>query len=225
MSDGQSAGTLLTSVAYAGLVILVVMWVVVALDPHWALNRWGFELLGSSRDTTLGRHAKLIDDAGTDAGVVLTAASLVGASWQGWWRAFGAILGGFVASWGLSEVIKVVEREPRPGHQVLPAGGSAFPSSDAAISVGFVLVAIVLCRLADGRIPPWVALALGAAATLATGLLTVVFRDHTLSDVLAGWALGAAVFSGVISRAGVDRDLTRRAGLDASLQLRKHAGP
>jgi membrane-associated phospholipid phosphatase len=209
VSDGQPAQTLLTPIGYAGVGILAVMWLLVALDPHSALNRWGDELLGGSRNTPLGRHARLIAYTGSVVGVVATAAALIGASWRGWWRAFGAITGGFVASYALSDAIKALARRPRPAHELIAAGGSAFPSSDAAISVGFIFVAIVLCRLAGGRIPPWVALSLGAAATLATGLLTIVFRDHTLVEVLAGWGLGAAVFAVATAQARVDRDLAR----------------
>jgi membrane-associated phospholipid phosphatase len=209
VSSGRRAGGLLTPTVYAGIVVLAVMWVVVAVDPHLKLNREVLNLIGTSHHTALGRHAKLIADIGTILGLVVTAGTLLAAARRRWWRTCGVILVGFVLSYALSDAIKAIEDRPRPARPVIPAGGSSFPSSDSAVSIGFVLVAIVLCRLADGRVPPRVALSLGVAASVATGVLTIVFRDHKPTDVLAGWGLGAAVFAAASLWARIDRELAR----------------
>jgi undecaprenyl-diphosphatase len=80
---------------------------------------------------------------------------------------------------------KAAVDRPRPPHPLAGATLSAFPSGHAAYSTVYVAVAL----LARSRlvIP-------ALAVALAIGLSRIYLRVHWASDVLAGWAVGAAIF-------------------------------
>ena len=92
-------------------------------------------------------------------------------------------------------VAKAAEDRPRPVGELVETTGSAFPSAHAAYSIAYVAVALAIARV----VPNWAgrtALVAGAIVLAAAiGLTRVYLRAHFLSDVLAGWSLGAAIFA------------------------------
>jgi membrane protein DedA with SNARE-associated domain/membrane-associated phospholipid phosphatase len=101
----------------------------------------------------------------------------------------------FVLVYAGVHIAKAAIDRPRPDSPLIDVTGSSFPSGHAAYSVAFIAVAVALRhaipRLAGQAAVVVVALVLAAAV----GLSRVYLRAHHLSDVLAGWALGAAVFA------------------------------
>jgi membrane protein DedA with SNARE-associated domain/membrane-associated phospholipid phosphatase len=87
-----------------------------------------------------------------------------------------------------------VERA-RPPDGLVRTEGSSYPSGHAAYAVALVAVAVVLARAGPGwaRRVTLVTAALVAAAAI--GLSRVYLNAHYLSDVVGGWALGAAIFA------------------------------
>jgi membrane-associated phospholipid phosphatase len=83
-------------------------------------------------------------------------------------------------------VMKAATDRPRPPDPLAGSTLSAFPSGHAAYSTIYVAVALATRR------PALVAVAVALA--LAIGLTRVYLRVHWATDVLAGWALGAAIF-------------------------------
>jgi undecaprenyl-diphosphatase len=82
-------------------------------------------------------------------------------------------------------VIKAAVDRPRPPHPRAHAMLAAFPSGHAAYSTAYVAVALLTRR----------ALVAGAIiVALVIGLTRLYLRVHWATDVLAGWALGAAIF-------------------------------
>ena len=76
------------------------------------------------------------------------------------------------------------------------ASGSSFPSGHAAYSVFYVWLAVtIVMRLRPGMARGAAVVAAGIALTALVGLSRVYLGVHYLSDVSAGWALGAAAFS------------------------------
>ena len=75
---------------------------------------------------------------------------------------------------------------PRPPHPLTGATLAAFPSGHSAYSTVYVAVAL----LAHRRL----GIAAAVAIAFAIGLTRIYLRVHWASDVLAGWALGAAIF-------------------------------
>ena len=83
---------------------------------------------------------------------------------------------------------------PRPELALIDVSGSSFPSGHAAYSVAFIAVAVGL-RHAIPRLAGQAAVIVVAfLVAAAVGLSRVYLHVHYLSDVLAGWALGAGVF-------------------------------
>jgi membrane-associated phospholipid phosphatase len=90
-------------------------------------------------------------------------------------------------------VTKAATDRPRPPDPLAGATLSAFPSGHAAYSTIYVAAALAIARttLATRRT------ALIAAAivlALAIGATRLYLRVHWATDVLGGWALGAAIF-------------------------------
>ena len=74
--------------------------------------------------------------------------------------------------------------------------GSSFPSGHAAYSTFYVWLAVtIVMRLRPGMARGAAVVAAGIALTALVGLSRVYLGVHYMSDVSAGWALGAAAFS------------------------------
>ncbi|MBW8484101.1 phosphatase PAP2 family protein [Actinomadura parmotrematis] len=95
----------------------------------------------------------------------------------------------------LGLLLKVVVDRPRPSlpQPIAHAPGGSFPSGHAmTAAVGTAVIVLILLPVLRGA---WKAAAwtLAALVTVASGLCRVALGVHYLSDVLAGWILGAAV--------------------------------
>lgn len=106
------------------------------------------------------------------------------------WAAATITAGGLI---GL--VLKVVVDRPRPDLEapIAHAPGGSFPSGHAmTATVGAAVIVMVLLPVLRGawRAAAWTAAVL---VTLASGICRIALGVHFVSDVLAGWVLGAAV--------------------------------
>jgi len=113
------------------------------------------------------------------------------------WTEFWVLLAGMAISQIGIEVLKgMVDRPRPPGPHAVSASGSSFPSGHATHSVLYLWLAVtIVLRLRPG-IPRGTAVVVtGFALTVLIGLSRVYLNVHYLSDVSAGWALGAAAFS------------------------------
>ena len=96
---------------------------------------------------------------------------------------------------GVDELKNATAR-PRPSGPLASASGSAFPSGHAAHAMIFPWLALTLTvRLRPGMAGSSALLAFGIAVAVLVGLSRVYLRVHYMSDVSAGWALGAAAFA------------------------------
>jgi len=96
---------------------------------------------------------------------------------------------------GVHEIKAAVDR-PRPDGGLVDASGSSFPSGHAAYSTFYLWLAVtIVMRLRPGMTRGAAVVVLGIALTASVGLSRVYLDVHYLSDVNAGWALGAAAFS------------------------------
>jgi undecaprenyl-diphosphatase len=102
---------------------------------------------------------------------------------------------GLIGAVGLSEGLKAVFERERPpvAYQAVETLNASFPSGHALLSTVFYLSlgTLVAQGLKRRREKAWV---LGSAVALAliVGLTRVYLGAHWLSDVLAGWCVGAA---------------------------------
>ena len=92
--------------------------------------------------------------------------------------------------------IKVAVDRPCPEGGLVDASGSSFPSGHAAHSVIYVwLATTIVVRLRPGMARATLVVVAGIVVTALVGLSRVYLGVHYLSDVSAGWALGAICFS------------------------------
>jgi len=127
------------------------------------------------------------------------ALALVGAALLGWrrrWTEFWVLLAGMtITQIGLEALESSVDR-PRPPEPLVDTSGAGFPSTHAAHSVIYLWLAVtIVLRLRPGMARATAVVVTGIVLTALIGLSRVYLEVHYLSDVSAGWALGAAAFS------------------------------
>lgn len=169
---------------------------VVAGDEAARLDRPVLNWFVDHREPWLTTVARGVTALGSSAFLVPFALAVGVALWRS--RRSAAPLGYLVASYlggeVLFQVVKQLTRQPRPPSQlaVLHFAGYAFPSGHATLAVAVWGAA----ALAAGATTTWArktSLA-GAAALIAitVGMTRLYLGAHWLTDVLGGWALGAA---------------------------------
>ena len=191
----RAAIALAVVVVVSGVAFGVMVWLY-AHDHVVALDRRGFAVLGASRDGWLSQVASpasviapaLLALAGLGALVILIRA-------RAWVGVF-AIVAGSLLAVRLAHAVKFAEHRPRPPGGLLHAGGYAFPSTDSALVIVVLAMAIAVAHVTRDPRTRVALVVAGGALTFVAGLLLVALRVHYPSDVLAGWALGVAVFAG-----------------------------
>lgn len=127
------------------------------------------------------------------AGTVSVLVSVV-LGWRKRWRDALVLLTSVAGADLLMEVLKLLVHRPRPDlvRPLIHAGGYSFPSGHATTSVALYLV---LALLAFGWVRRWdarICILLSALAVSALiGFSRLYLGVHYVSDVLAGFALGA----------------------------------
>jgi len=112
------------------------------------------------------------------------------------WAELGVLVVGMTLIYvGVHELKAMVDR-PRPEGGLVGVSGSSFPSAHAAYSTFYVWLAVtIVMRLRPGMARGAAVVGAGIALTALVGLSRVYLGVHYLSDVNAGWALGATAFS------------------------------
>lgn len=194
---GLEFTSLMATLAVA-LFALVAYIVVVGRDPGPTPgDETAIELVGHLRAGWLTDVSKVVTFLGSGAFVwSLTAvcAALLAARRR--WAEFGVLLAGMALTQiGFHEIKAAVDR-PRPEGGLIATSGSSFPSGHAAHSVLYIWLAVtIVLRLRPGMARAAAVVTTGFVLTVLVGLSRVYLDVHYLSDVSAGWALGAAAFS------------------------------
>ena len=188
--------TALVLVLIAGAALFGAMWL---LQRHGepALDRDAFDVLATTRHGFLVRAANSpARPAGTYTILAGAFVTIVLLARRGRRVAAATVVAGAVLVVAATELTKSTFPRPRPTDELMfPVGGAAFPSSHAAYSMLVLVLALVLAQPLRAR---WKRVALIGVAALAVALIGVwliAVRVHYLTDVLAGWGLGAALFA------------------------------
>ncbi|MGB7587171.1 MAG: bifunctional DedA family/phosphatase PAP2 family protein [Solirubrobacterales bacterium] len=112
------------------------------------------------------------------------------------WAEFWVLVAGMsLIIFGVHEMKAAVDR-PRPLGGLTSFRGSSFPSGHAAYSTFYLWLAVTaMVRLRRGMARGTALIVAGIGLIALIGLSRVYLGVHYLSDVSAGWALGAAAFS------------------------------
>lgn len=112
------------------------------------------------------------------------------------WAELGVLVAGMaLIVLGVHEIKAVVDR-PRPAGALTGYSGSSFPSGHAAYSAFYVWLAVTaVVRLRSGMARGTAAIAAGIGLAALIGFSRVYLGVHYMSDVNAGWALGASAFA------------------------------
>jgi undecaprenyl-diphosphatase len=141
--------------------------------------------------------AKVVTALGSSA-VVLPLAAIAAAALAARrrWAELGVLAVGMaIVVLGVHELKDAVDR-PRPSGGLVGTSGSSFPSAHAAYATFYVWLAVtIVMRLRVGMARGALLVVAGVALTALVGLSRVYLGVHYMSDVSAGWALGAVAFS------------------------------
>ena len=203
LTPGGGVGLELTSVLSVlavGLFVLISYWTIVAGDPGPTPgDQTALDVAHDLQANWLTDVAKAITQLGSGwvtipLAVLATAALAARRRWLEFW----VLVVGFTLTVLLSPEIKAWTDRPRPPDPLISISGSSFPSGHAAQATLYSWIAITLAlRVVPGITRRSLVIACGITLTALIGATRVYLRAHWLSDVTAGWALGASCFAGV----------------------------
>jgi membrane protein DedA with SNARE-associated domain/membrane-associated phospholipid phosphatase len=194
---GLEFTSLMATLAVA-LFVLVSYAVLIGGDPGPTPgDETAAELVGHIQTGALTSVAKVVSFLGSGGFVwalALVCAALL--AWRRRWAELCVLLGGMtITQLGLAALEGSVDR-PRQADPLVSVSGTSFPSSHAAHSVIYLWLSItIVLRLRPGMARATAVVVAGFVLTALIGLARVYLDAHFLSDVSAGWALGAAAFS------------------------------
>jgi membrane protein DedA with SNARE-associated domain/membrane-associated phospholipid phosphatase len=194
---GLEFTSLMSILAVAGFVLVAYTAIVSGDAGPTPGDMTAVDVVESLRAEWLVDLAKAVTVLGS-FGVVLSLAVVCGIflAVRRRWAEVGVLVAGLALTFvGVHEIKDAIDR-PRPEGGLVDVSGSSFPSGHAAYSTFYVWLAVtIVMRLRPGMTRGALVVVAGIAATAAVGLSRVYLDVHYLSDVNAGWALGAAAFS------------------------------
>jgi membrane protein DedA with SNARE-associated domain len=192
--------TTLLAVLSVGLFVLISYWAIVSGDPGPTPgDRTALDIAHDLEAGWLVDFTKVFTYLGSGwvTFPLATLAAVVLGLRRRWIEAW-ALVAGMVLIILLVHGIKDWTDRPRPADPLVDSSGSSFPSGHAAYSVLYAWLAVtVALRVVPGITRKTALITGGIVLAALIGLSRVYLRVHWLSDVTAGWALGASCFAAV----------------------------
>jgi undecaprenyl-diphosphatase len=161
-------------------------------------DRTAFDLVSHIRTGGLVDVAKVLTAIGSAFVIVPVAlGAAVALGKEGRWAELGVLVAGVLVILVGVDTVKAAVDRPRPVGALTATVGSSFPSGHAAQAMlyPFLAVVAVLHRPALRHRQRTAILSVGCLLALVVGLTRVYLHVHYLSDVIGGWAFGAAAFA------------------------------
>jgi undecaprenyl-diphosphatase len=191
--------TTLMAIVSVGLFVLIAYWSIVSGDPGPTPgDQTALDLANDIRTGWLDDIAEAITTLGSGYVVFpLAAVIAIGLALTRRWIELCVLLVGIAVVAFLPGAIKEWTERPRPPDPITDSPGYAFPSGHAAHAVFYAwLAATIAFRLDTGLTRRSLLVGAGIGLAVLIGLTRVYLRAHWLSDVSAGWGLGASAFAG-----------------------------
>jgi membrane protein DedA with SNARE-associated domain/membrane-associated phospholipid phosphatase len=224
---GLELTALLAVLAVAAFVVVGYTDIVSGDPGPTAGDETAFEVAGDLRAGWLVDVAEVVTELGSSAVTLPVAAvAAVLLAMRRRWVELGALVAALAILHAAVPILKEAIDRPRPAAPLDEADGDSFPSGHAAYSVLYAWIALTIAvRLRPGRAGGAAVIACGIALAAAIGLSRVYLRVHYLSDVSAGWALGASVFALCAIVALVATHLGRDGRFERTAEVRENAPP
>lgn len=180
-------------VAVFALILFAILGVLVHQEPPLGVDRAAFDVLDPLRGEGGQEIVRVLTDLGSFPVAALVTA--LGALYVARTRGPATALGLFVALAAaliLVNVGKELTDRARPTDRFYDPSGLSYPSGHSTYVTAWLAVAGLTGRRA--------LIAIAAALVLAVGASRLYLHVHHLTDVLGGFAVGAAVFAGLFAR-------------------------
>ena len=190
--------TTLMAIASVGLFVLFAYWSIVADDPFpTGGDSTAYDFANDIRMGWLDELAEVVTFFGS--GVFVFPLAVILGIWLGIKSRsteLVILVVGLVATIVSVDLIKDATDRPRPPGGLVETNGSSFPSAHAAYSTIYTWLAVTIAFRIDPDITRRaLVITAGIVATALIGLTRVYLNVHWMSDVSAGWGLGASSFA------------------------------
>ncbi len=178
--------------------VLFAYWSIVAEDPFpTGGDSRAYDFANDIRAGWLDDLAEVVTFFGAGVFVIPLAALLgVWLGVKGRWTELVILAIGLLTTIVSVDLIKDATDRPRPPGGLVDTHGSAFPSAHAAYSTIYTWIAVTIAFRIDPDITRRaLVITAGIVATALIGLTRVYLNVHWMSDVSAGWGLGASSFA------------------------------
>ena len=196
-SFGLEVTTLFSIVAVASFILVAYTEVVTGNPGPTPGDTTAIDVVEAIRSDWLTDLAKVITGLGS-AFVLLplvTVTATVLAVYRKWAEAAVLVISMVIIHFGVDFLKDSIDR-PRPAGGLVTASQSSFPSGHAANSVFYIWLATTIAiRLRPNMARKTGLILAGIGVTALIGLSRIYLGVHYLSDVNAGWALGALSFA------------------------------
>jgi len=196
-SFGLEVTTLLAILAVSSFIVIAYTEIILGNGGPTPGDMTAFDLVDRIRTDWMVDIAQVITDLGSTP-VILVLAAVTGTYLfaKRKYAELTVMVLALIAVYISVDVLKAEVDRPRPTGGLTGFSSSSFPSGHAAHSVFYVwLAATIAVRLRPNMVRKTALVLSGIAVTALIGLSRVYLGVHYLSDVNAGWALGAFCFA------------------------------
>ncbi|HEX7298448.1 MAG TPA: VTT domain-containing protein [Solirubrobacteraceae bacterium] len=198
VTPGDLGLELTTLLAVASVGAFVFTWDLVGVEDRVVLagDRQSLRLADRLHADALVSAAKVVTALGSFAvAAALVVVAGVVLVWRRHVRDALLLATGLALTYVAVQVTKDAVDRPRPARPLIDADGAAYPSAHAAYAITWIAVAVVLGRALPSLASRFAFVTVAVVIAVVVGLTRIYLRVHYLSDVVGGWALGAAIFS------------------------------